>query len=195
MAALRTPRCGQDHRQPDGSARAIRPAGVSFAPVDLVIARGGVADVAQTDALIHEAADWLTAKGETLWGEAELRRSDLERVAAMGELVTGRIAGRLAACMFLHDCDPLFWPDDPPGEAFYVHRLAVARAFAGRGLSQAMLCWAEAETRTAGRTALRLDCEPRPKLLALYRGAGFMPVDCDPIEVLGHFVVRHQKRV
>jgi hypothetical protein len=44
-----------------------------------------------------------------------------------------------------------------------------------------------------GRDYLRLDCEPRPKLLALYRNAGFMAVDAAPIRVGRHFVVRHQK--
>jgi GNAT superfamily N-acetyltransferase len=165
------------------------------AAMNLRIARGGMADVAETDALIHEAANWLNAKGEPLWGAAETRYDDLVRVARDGELVIGRVADKLAACMFLHQEDRLFWPDDPPGEALYVHRLAIAREFAGRGFAQAMLAWAEAETRRHGRSYLRLDCEPRPKLLALYRDAGFARVDRDPIDVTGHHVVRHQKRL
>jgi GNAT superfamily N-acetyltransferase len=163
--------------------------------VSLVIARGGMDDVPEADALIHEAADWLAARGMALWGPNETCYDDLVAVVRAGEFVTGRIGGRLAACLFLHDCDPLFWPGDPPREAFYVHRLAVARAFAGRGLSFAMLDWAERETRQHGRSYLRLDCEPRPKLLALYRDAGFRRVDAEPIEVTGHYVVRHEKRV
>ena len=97
--------------------------------------------------------------------------------------------------MYLHNADTLFWPQDPPGEAFYVHRLAVARNFAGRGFANAMLRWAEAETLNQGRRFLRLDCEPRPKLLALYQKAGFTRVDAEPIEVTGHWVVRHEKPV
>jgi hypothetical protein len=58
-----------------------------------------------------------------------------------------------------------------------------------------MLQWAEGEVRATGRLYLRLDCEPRAKLLALYRGAGFTPIDPEPIEVIGHFVVRHEKRM
>ena len=58
-----------------------------------------------------------------------------------------------------------------------------------------MLAWAENETRASGRSCLRLDCEPRDKLLALYRDAGFTRVDPGTIQVGRHFVVRHEKRV
>jgi len=159
----------------------------------LVIARAGMEAVAQTDALIHEAANWLVAKGEPLWGPNELSFEELTRVAEAGELITGRVGSALAACMYLHNEDKLFWPQDERGQAFYVHRLAVARRYAGQGHAHAMLAWAEAETRRQNRSFLRLDCEPRAKLLALYQSAGFVRVDAHPIEVIGHFVVRHEK--
>ena len=116
-------------------------------------------------------------------------------MAKAGELVTARVGGELAACMYLHDQDTLFWPQAAPAEAFYLHRLAVARIYAGRGYARAMLDWAMRETREQGRPYLRLDCEPRPKLLALYRGAGFARIDEQPIQVGEHFVVRHEMRV
>jgi GNAT superfamily N-acetyltransferase len=161
--------------------------------MSLVIARAGMEAVPDADALIHEAADWLIAKGEPLWGPAETSFAELERVTRAGELVMGHLAGEAASCMYLHDDDRLFWPEAAPGEAFYVHRLAVARKFAGRGFALSMLRWAENEVRAQGRTSLRLDCEPREKLLALYRSAGFVPVDSKPIQVGPHFVVRHEK--
>ena len=163
--------------------------------MSLVIARAGMEAVAETQALIIEAADWLIAKDEFLWGPNETSRDELVRVTKAGELITGRIAGELAACMYLHNEDTLFWPDDPPREAFYVHRLAVARKYAGRGFAHAMLAWAAEEAKRERRPYLRLDCEPRPKLLALYRSAGFSRVDETPIEVIGHRVVRHELRV
>jgi GNAT superfamily N-acetyltransferase len=151
--------------------------------------------VAEADALIHGAARWLDARGLTLWGPNELSYDDLVAVARAGELVIGRLDGEAASCMYLHAEDPVFWPEGVTGEAFYIHRLAVKRSFAGRGFAQRMLAWAEAEARTHARTFLRLDCEPRAKLLALYREAGFVPVDPGPVLVTGHWVVRQQKRV
>jgi GNAT superfamily N-acetyltransferase len=162
--------------------------------MDLVIARAGLEAVPETDALIREAAAWLAAKGEPLWGPEETSYADLVEVARAGELVTGRVDGELAACMYLHNEDRLFWPQTAIGEAFYIHRLAVARKYSGRGLSQAMLTWAVTETRAKGRIFLRLDCEPRPKLLQLYVVAGFTRIDAQPIQVGRHFVVRHEMR-
>jgi GNAT superfamily N-acetyltransferase len=160
-----------------------------------VIVRAGIEAVPEADALIHEAADWLIAKGEPLWGPDETSLDELVRVARAGELVMGRIAHEPVSCMYLHNEDRLFWPHDKPGEAFYVHRLAVARKQAGRGFAHAMLRWAEDEVRAKRRRFLRLDCEPRAKLLALYASAGFARVDALPIQVGEHFVVRHEKRI
>ena len=161
----------------------------------LVIARGSLDDVPETDRLIRATADWLIEKGEPLWGPNETSLDELLRVAQTGELIVGRIAGELATCMYLHDEDRLFWPQAAPGEAFYIHRLAVARTFAGRGYAHAMLDWAADEARRKGRAFLRLDCEPRAKLLALYRSAGYTPIDPKTIQVGEHFVVRHERRV
>ena len=161
----------------------------------LRIARGTLDDVADADSLIRATADWLIKKGEPLWGPNETSHDELERVARAGELVIGRLNNELATCMYLHDEDRVFWPQVPPGEALYVHRLAVARKFAGRGYAHAMLAWAVSEARAKGRAVLRLDCEPRAKLLALYESAGYTRIDPEPIQVGEHFVVRHERRV
>jgi GNAT superfamily N-acetyltransferase len=159
----------------------------------LTILRGTAEDVAETDALIRATAEWLIEKGEPLWGPNETSLDELKRVADAGELVIGRVARELACCMYLHAEDRLFWPQVRAGEALYIHRLAVARKFAGLGYAHAMLDWAAREARAKGRSFLRLDCEPRPKLLALYWSAGYTRVDQSPIQVGEHFVVRHEK--
>jgi GNAT superfamily N-acetyltransferase len=162
---------------------------------DLQIARAGMEAFPEVHALILEAAQWLVQKGEPLWDHEQTSGDELAQVARAGELIIARNAGELSACMYLHNVDPMFWPEARQGEALYVHRLAVARRFAGLGYARAMLDWAAREAKSTGRCYLRLDCEPRPKLLALYRDAGFVPVDDVPVQVGGHLVVRHQKRV
>ena len=163
--------------------------------MELIIYRGSLDDVPDADQLIHEAADWLIQAGMPLWGPEETSHEELVRVARAGELIMGRIHGEPATCMYLHDEDRLFWPETRTGEAFYVHRLAVARKYKAQGFARSMLDWAEQETRGRGRTHLRLDCEPRPKLLAIYQAAGFVRIDPGTIQVGRHFVVRHEKRV
>src|SRR5262249_48436209 len=144
---------------------------------------------------IREAANWLIERGMPLWGSNEISYEALVRVAEDGELVIGRIGSEAATCMYLHNEDRLFWPNMPNGEAFYIHRLAVAREYAGRGFARAMLEWAEAEARRTGRRFVRLDCEPRMKLLRLYEVAGYVRIDPAPIQVGEHFVVRHEREV
>jgi hypothetical protein len=52
--------------------------------------------------------------------------------------------------MFL-PADLDFWPDVPPDEAMFIHRLAIRRSHAGGALSSAMLDWAVEQTRKSGR--------------------------------------------
>ena len=152
-------------------------------------------DAPDAHRIIREIAEWLIAKGEPLWGADETSYETLEAIVRAGELVIGRLSGKTVACMFLHRADTKFWPEDAPGEALYLHRLAVTRKFAGRGLAHAMLNWAESETRAAGRNYLRLDCVPRAKLIRIYEMAGFVRVDPGPVKVGAHWVIRQQKRV
>ena len=89
----------------------------------------------------------------------------------------------------------MFWPNAMPGEALYVHRLAVRRAHAGTGLARCLLDWSADEARRHGCRFLRLDTELRPRLLALYEAAAFFRYDREPVVVGGHCVVRFQRTV
>lgn len=73
------------------------------------------------------------------------------------------------------NADPEFWtPADAPGDALYVHKLAVARPWAGQGLGDALLDWAGGMTYASGRSWLRLDCsKDNPGLQNYYRRRGF----------------------
>ncbi len=69
--------------------------------------------------------------------------------------------------------DPAFW-GERPADAGYIHRLAVRRAHAGRGIGRAILAWAEDVTRRKGRDFLRLDTlTASDGLHRFYRSAGF----------------------
>jgi len=124
--------------------------------------------------VLREAAAWLEAQGMPMWRDNELLPEHIASDVADGTFVVGECASETVAVMKLQLEDPLFWPDLPAGEAAFVHRLAVRRAFAGRGVSTAMLRWAVARTRQLGRRYVRLDCEAaRPRLRAVYEGFGF----------------------
>jgi GNAT superfamily N-acetyltransferase len=159
------------------------------------IARCTEADAPIAAAILREVSEWLVAQGRKLWDPVEISDEDVARRARAGELVLGREGDEVIACMYLQRSDPLFWPEAKSGDALYVHRLAVRRAFAGRGNAREMLDWAAAEARRLGRPFVRLDTELRSSLVRLYEDAGFVRVDAKPIIVGTHEVVRFARQV
>jgi GNAT superfamily N-acetyltransferase len=140
----------------------------------ITVRRAAAADVTMVDAMIREAAAWVDALGVVMWedGELEADRSAAEVNAGMFHLAL--IDGEIAGAVRFQLEDALFWPDRPAGEAAFVHRLVVRRAFKGRGVARALLEWARGHAAAHGRGLLRLDCDAnRPKLRALYESCGF----------------------
>ncbi|WP_019585771.1 GNAT family N-acetyltransferase [Deinococcus apachensis] len=155
---------------------------------DLTFTHG---DLAAAAGILMATAARLAERGEPLWPVPSLTPERLTRhyppeswrVAWRGEQAVGAFA--------LLDRDPLFWPEDPPGEVRYLHKLGIHPHAQGRGLAQVLLLEAARETREAGCVFLRLDtAASRPKLRALYERAGFRAVD--EREVKGFHVVRYE---
>lgn len=151
-------------------------------------------DVETVSHILGEAARWLIESGQPLWKENELLPPVLEADVAAGQFYIAECNGIPAGVVRYQLEDERFWPDVPMGEAAYLHRLAVSRAFAGRGIATALLDWAAARTRELGRTYLRLDCEAsRPQLRGLYERYGFR--HHSDREVGPYFVSRYELRV
>jgi GNAT superfamily N-acetyltransferase len=134
----------------------------------------GPGDIAIVDGMIREAARWVDALGVVMWEDGELDAGRIAAEVSGGHFHLAEVDGEPAGAIRFQLEDVLFWPDRPPGEAAFVHRLVVRRAFRGRGVSRALLEWAMGHAREHGRALLRLDCDAdRPKLRALYEGCGF----------------------
>lgn len=136
--------------------------------------QAGPQDAAAVSSILEEAAAWQQRVGRPLWLDNELSPSRIAADIAAGLVVLAEISGEQAGTVKFQLEDPVFWPDALPGEAAYVHRLAVRRRHAGTGLSTALLHWAAARTRSLGRSRLRLDCDAsRPRLRVFYERFGF----------------------
>jgi GNAT superfamily N-acetyltransferase len=84
---------------------------------------------------------------------------------------TGPVA---VGTMRLTTSDPAFWPEAAPGEALYLHRLAVRREASGGRVSADLLRWAATRAAALGARYLRLDCEiSRHRLRGVYESLGF----------------------
>jgi GNAT superfamily N-acetyltransferase len=131
-------------------------------------------DIEVLSEILKEAASWLEQAGMPLWQEAELEPPSLAADVRAGLFFLAEHSGNPAGTVKFQLDDPLFWPDARPQEAAYIHRLAVRRAYAGTGLSTALLRWAVERAQALGFRYLRLDCvAARPRLRAVYERFGF----------------------
>lgn len=147
------------------------PSGKGAALSGLVLTKGD--DKAASGVLIA-AALHLKARGEPLWPESSLTPERLARYYPQGGWRVAWRGGVAVGCLCLLDMDPLFWPEDRPGEALYLHKLAVHPDARGQGLSALLLQAAARETAQRGRPWLKLDtATARPKVRALYEDFGF----------------------
>jgi len=133
-------------------------------------------DIPAVESVYADAVAWTERAGLALWPK--------ESVSWAG--LTGRygyrpedfrlacLDGVPAGCMILMDRDPLFWPEIEKGRSLYIHKLAVKRSAAKKGVSTALMDYAKAECARRGAADLRLTTDAgRPKLMKFYEDAGF----------------------
>lgn len=92
-------------------------------------------------AVMREVAAWGRAQGLRLWREEWLTREELLTDDAQPEnFCIGLTKEGETACAFiLQERDSEYWPEAREGEAVYLHKLCVRRAFAHRQMSRAVI--------------------------------------------------------
>lgn len=134
-------------------------------------------DVRAASSILVAAATALVARGAPLWPPDSVTPGALNDRYPPGTWRVAWNGDRPAACCCLLELDPPFWPEDTPGEALYLHKLAVHPDHQGQGLAGVMLDDAVQVARQRGVPFLKLDtATDRPKLRALYERHGFQEV-------------------
>ena len=124
--------------------------------------------------ILSEAAQWLEGRGIPLWSPEQVSLATISPEVQGGLYYLAWVRSTAVGTMRLTDSDPAFWPEAVPGEALYLHRLAVRRAAAGGELSSQLLRWAASYAAVSGARYLRLDCETfRHSLRGVYERFGF----------------------
>jgi GNAT superfamily N-acetyltransferase len=124
--------------------------------------------------VLSEAVAWLEERGIPLWSAEQVGEAAVAPDVARGHFVLAWHGDLAVGAMRLTPSDPDFWPEAAPGEALYVHRLAVRRVAAGGAVSSELLRWAADRAAASGARYLRLDCETfRARLRAVYERFGF----------------------
>lgn len=140
--------------------------------MELEVRPAGSEDVDIVVEILSEAARWVIEKGFPQWPDP-FPPGVVEEALARGELFVALAAGEIVGTLTLQWEDPRFWGRQPP-VACYVHRLAVRRDRAGRGIGERLLEWADRETASRGRAYLRLDCVAANRgMSAYYEALGF----------------------
>jgi hypothetical protein len=146
----------------------------------LVIRRAvGEDDAQAVAALWTEAVVWLKAHGTDQWQypvQMHTVRAKIDEGVCWG--IDGP-AGQLTATVTLDtDADPRLWfPDDDPDDALYLHRMVTRRHDPIPQLGSAIVDWASLRTAQAAKTWLRLDAwTTNPGLHGYYRRCGFAHV-------------------
>jgi GNAT superfamily N-acetyltransferase len=132
------------------------------------------AETALVSEILIEAAQWLRDCGMSLWQPEQLTPEQTAPDVRAGHFFLAWSGTAAVGTMRLTTSDPRFWPDALPGEALYLHRLAVRRTAAGGPASSALLRHAVACAAAQGAAFLRLDCDrERPRLRQVYERFGF----------------------
>jgi GNAT superfamily N-acetyltransferase len=140
----------------------------------LVIRQARADDTHVVSDILLEAASWLQRAGMAMWRDDEIVPERIAADVSSGSFVIVESAGTAVATLKFQCSDTDFWPDVPPDESAFVHRIAVRRRFSGGGVSAALLEWAAERAHALGLCYLRLDCEAsRPRLRAVYERFGF----------------------
>ena len=133
-----------------------------------------LSDAPTIASVLQEAAQWLASDRKALWSAAEISPERVLRDTSAGLFHVAREGEQLAGVMKVELEDAYFWPEVLPGTSVFVHKLAVRRAWAKRGVSTELLSYARSRAQQLGRSYLRLDCvADRQGLRNLYEGFGF----------------------
>jgi len=119
--------------------------------------------------ILTEAAGWLEGRGMPLWSRQQVSLAAVSPEVQGGLFFLAWVGPVAVGTMRLTKSDLAFWPEAAPGEALYLHRLAVRRVAAGGRVSSDLLRWAAGRATALGARYLRLDCETfRHRLRGVY---------------------------
>jgi GNAT superfamily N-acetyltransferase len=143
--------------------------------LDIRIRQATREDAPALTAVLTDAAKWVEQlDGTTMWVEDELAKDRIASEVDAGLFFIAECGGAIAGALKFQLADQLFWPDLGTNDSAFIHRLAVRRNYAGRGVSTALLEWAVDHARSLGRRYLRLDCDAeRGRLRDVYERFGF----------------------
>jgi GNAT superfamily N-acetyltransferase len=135
-------------------------------------------DIPIIEDILLDTVVWLDSIDKPLWTQNQIKWERLSKDFDASDFYIAYLDGNPAACMAVVDHDPQFWADIPKGDSLFIHKLAVKRFVAGKGLSDALIIHAKSMCMDRSISELRLDCHSLIlKQRAVYERYGFVCVD------------------
>lgn len=136
-------------------------------------------DIPIIEEILLDAVNWLLKNEmQNTWNESNVKWSYLSKSFKINNFYIAYQNELPAACMALTDYDPTFWPNIQEGQSLYLHKVAVKRAFAGKGFTKELIDFAKSLARSHCINAIRLNCnQHRNKLRTVYENEGFICVE------------------
>ena len=136
-------------------------------------------DILVIEEILLDAVNWLSKSGmKNTWNESNVKWTDLSNSFKINNFYIAYQNELPTACMALTDFDPTFWPNITKGESLYLHKVAVKRAFAGKGFTKELIDFAKRLALSHSINTIRLNCnQHRNKLRKVYENEGFMCVE------------------
>jgi GNAT superfamily N-acetyltransferase len=143
--------------------------------MSIVIEQAEAKDAETISEILQESARWLIENDLKLWDLNHLSVENIRDQVEDGMFWLAKVETEAAGCVRFQLSDEEYWGDVPQADvdSAFIHRLAVRRKFAGRGISKALIDWAKTKAKTEGREFLRLDCADRESLRRVYENYGF----------------------
>lgn len=133
-------------------------------------------DLGELFRLRREAETWLAQRQIRQWVPGEVRPQEVREQLLADQWRVLRADDHLRGGLRLLWSDELVWQEESLPAA-YVHGLMIDRRYAGQGVGESLLAWAEQQAWRAAVNLVRLDCvETNHGLRRYYQRLGFVEV-------------------
>lgn len=131
-------------------------------------------DIPVIEDILFDVTDYFEKIGDPQWRKYDVTWEGLAVYFRIENFCIAYLGDTPVGCMVILDRDACFWPEIPKGESLYIHKLAVKRAYAGRGFAREMIDYVKSLSVECGIGEVRLDCRSyKHKLRRLYEETGF----------------------
>ena len=133
-------------------------------------------DTLVIEEILFDALIWMEKNNlQNQWNEKSIKWNSLSKNYKISDFYIDYQNGVPVGCIAITDLDSEYWPEIQKGKSLYIHKLAVKRVIAGKGVSKELINFAKKLSVKNGIDSLRLDCNlQRNKLRMLYENEGFI---------------------